>query len=61
MECQIYELEFGQSYPQPIIELEQTSRRARDTMWAFQKRDDVQQESKRILKLHTLPNRPRKI
>lgn len=59
MECQIYEVELGRTYPYPIIDLEQTSKRARDTLWAFQKRDDVQQESKRILKQHTLPNRPR--
>ena len=60
MESQLYDVILGQTYPHPIVDLEQTAKRARDSLWAFQKRDDVQQESKRILKQHTLPNRPRK-
>jgi deoxyribodipyrimidine photo-lyase len=59
MEQVMYGITIGQDYPAPIIDLEQSAKAARDKLWAFQKRDDVQAEGRRILKRHTLPNRPK--
>jgi deoxyribodipyrimidine photo-lyase len=44
-------------YPEPIINLSEAHRKARETLWALQKRPEVQLESRRILGRHTLPNR----
>ncbi|MFT4994380.1 MAG: deoxyribodipyrimidine photo-lyase [Paraglaciecola sp.] len=57
MEQQMYGVTLGQDYPEPIIDLEQSAKAARDKLWAFQKRDDVRAEGRRIIKRHTLPNR----
>jgi deoxyribodipyrimidine photo-lyase len=59
MEEQLYSVILGEHYPKPIIDIDASARRARDKLWAFQKRDDVQREGRRVLKRHTLPNRPR--
>ncbi|HAQ47744.1 MAG TPA: deoxyribodipyrimidine photolyase [Glaciecola sp.] len=59
MEQQMYCLQIGVDYALPIIDLETSAKAARDKLWAFQKRDDVQAEGRRILKRHTLPNRPK--
>ena len=59
MEQQMYAIQIGIDYPKPIIDFEISAKTARDKLWAFQKRDDVQAEGRRILKRHTLPNRPR--
>lgn len=59
MEQQMYDVHLGVDYPAPIINFETTAKAARDKLWAFQKRDDVQAEGRRILKRHTLPNRPK--
>lgn len=61
MEQQMYGVIIGQDYPHPIIDLEKSSKAARDKLWAFQKRDDVQAEGRRILKRHVLPSRPKKM
>jgi deoxyribodipyrimidine photo-lyase len=49
----------GIDYPHPIIDFETSAKAARDKLWAFQKRDDVKAEGRRILQRHTLPNRPK--
>ena len=54
-----YDVKMGVDYPIPIIDFEASSKAARDKLWAFQKRDDVQAEGRRILRRHTLPNRPK--
>jgi deoxyribodipyrimidine photo-lyase len=59
MEQQMYDVTIGVDYPIPIIDFEASSKAARDKLWAFQKRDDVQAEGRRILRRHTLPNRPK--
>ena len=61
MEQQMYDVKLGVDYPLPIIDFEISAKAARDKLWAFQKRDDVQAEGRRILKRHTLPNRPKNI
>jgi deoxyribodipyrimidine photo-lyase len=59
MEQQMYDLQLGIDYPRPIIDFEISAKAARDKLWAFQKRDDVQAEGRRILRRHTRPNRPK--
>ena len=59
MEQRFYQFIPGNDYPMPIIDLELAMQKARDKLWAFQKRDDVQAEGKRILARHTLPDRPK--
>lgn len=59
MEQKMYAVQIGVDYPKPIIDIETSAKLARDKLWAFQKRDDVQAEGRRILKRHTLPNRPK--
>lgn len=59
MEQQMYDVTIGVDYPMPIIDFEISAKAARDKLWSFQKRDDVKAEGRRILRRHTLPNRPR--
>ena len=59
MEQAMYGIKLGKDYPKPIIDLDTSARAAREKLWAFQKRDDVQAEGLRVLHRHTLPNRPR--
>lgn len=61
MEQRMYGLVLGEGYPHPVIDLDVEMRRARETLWAFQKSDDVQAEGRRVLAKHTLPNRPRNV
>lgn len=49
---QLYECELGKDYPFPIVDLEETRKRASDLVWSFRKKDDVKEEGKRILKKH---------
>jgi deoxyribodipyrimidine photo-lyase len=59
MEQQMFDVCIGVDYPMPIIDFDISAKAARDKLWAFQKRDDVKAEGRRILRRHTLPNRPR--
>lgn len=59
MEQSMCGVTLGKDYPHPIIELTQNAKQARDKLWGFQKREDVQREGERVLNRHTLPNRPR--
>lgn len=57
MEQQLYGLEIGQDYPLPIVDLEESGKKARDFIWRIQKDKEVRKEARRILAKHTLPNR----
>ncbi len=61
MEQTLFGVQLGQDYPLPVVDFEQAYRQARDRVYGFQKRDDVQAEGQRILARHTLPNRPRMV
>ena len=52
MESQLYGIVLGQDYPQPIVHLQQSSKRARDALWAWRKHAAVKQENQRILRRH---------
>jgi deoxyribodipyrimidine photo-lyase len=49
----------GKNYPKPIVNLADSRKQASDLLWNKQKEPLVYQESKRILKRHTLSNRKR--
>ena len=57
MEEVLYRFRPGQTYPAPIVKLEQSRKKASDILWNLQKNNLVRKESRRILQRHTLPNR----
>ncbi|MCL5974611.1 MAG: DNA photolyase family protein [Gammaproteobacteria bacterium] len=52
MESMMLNFELGRDYPFPIVDIKATSKQSRDSLWAWRKRDDVQQENQRILRRH---------
>lgn len=54
MEQQLYNFHLGKDYPEPIVDLETTRKRASETLWSLRKNRKVKEESARILKKHTL-------
>ncbi len=52
IEQQLYNCEIGKDYPAPIVDIEETRKRASDIMWSFRKKDEVKKEAKRILQKH---------
>lgn len=56
-EEQMYNFTPGVDYPKPIVDIEESRKYASDVLWKMQKEPLVYQESKRILKRHTLANR----
>ena len=52
IEQQFYKCEIGKDYPEPIVNIEETRKKASDIVWSFRKNDDVKEEGKRILKKH---------
>jgi len=42
----------GRGYPLPIVDLQQSSRLARDKIWGHKKHPAVQKEKKRLLQTH---------
>ncbi len=57
MEQMFHGFELGNDYRQPIVPLEESSRFARNTIHAFKKSKEVIEDSYRVLKKHTVPNR----
>ena len=52
MESSFYNFKIGKDYPSPIIDIKDTSRKAKDKIWGHLKNNKVKQEKKRILKIH---------
>lgn len=60
MEQQFYNCKIGENYPAPIVNIEATRKYASDIVWSFRKKEEVQQEGKRILEKHVSnPNKPK--
>jgi deoxyribodipyrimidine photo-lyase len=58
MEQQFYNCIIGKDYPAPIVDIEETRKKATEIVWSFRKKDEVKQEGKRILEKHVNnPNR----
>ena len=61
IEQQFYNCEIGKDYPFPIVDIEETRKKASDIVWSFRKQDAVKEEGKRILNKHVSnPNKPKK-
>lgn len=56
METQLYGVKLGQDYPWPVVDLQQSSKQARDGLWAWRKNTAVKQENQRILRRHVRPD-----
>lgn len=54
MEQQLYNFRLGIDYPLPIIDIDETRKKASDILWNLRKNKTVKQESRRILNTHTL-------
>ena len=54
MEQLFYDFKLGTDYPFPIVDIEETRKKASDILWNLRKNKTVKQESQRILKKHTL-------
>lgn len=57
MEQGFIDFKLGRDYPYPIVDIQETRKKASDTLWNLRKNKTVKNESERILKKHTLPNR----
>ena len=53
MEQTFYNFELGKDYPERIINIDKSSARARDVLWAFRKTQAVRIENQKILIKHT--------
>jgi deoxyribodipyrimidine photo-lyase len=47
----------GKDYPNPIVDLEVSRKKASQTLWDYRKREIVKEENRRILRKHTLKDR----
>ena len=56
LEMQMYGLELGVDYPLPVVNIEDSGRKARDLLWRWRSRAEVKREKSRILNRHTRPN-----
>ncbi|MER0442306.1 deoxyribodipyrimidine photo-lyase [Emticicia sp. W12TSBA100-4] len=60
MEQDLYGFRLGENYPFPIIDLEQTTKFAKDKLWGIRKNIEVKAESKRILSKHVVHRKKKK-
>ncbi len=56
LEAQMYQLPEDSPYLNPVIDLDESGKAARERLWSFKGRLDVKQESKRILARHVRPD-----
>jgi deoxyribodipyrimidine photo-lyase len=52
MEQEFYQCKIGVDYPQPIVDIEETRKKASDIVWSFRSTSLVKIEGKRILAKH---------
>ena len=57
MDQQFCNFKLGKDYPKPIVDLETSRKKASDTLWKLRNDKTVLEESKRILRKHTLKKR----
>lgn len=55
LEQMLYGVELGSDYPYPIVDLDESRKKASDIVWSFRKQSSVKQEGQRILKKHVNP------
>ena len=59
LEQVFYNFKLGVDYPEPIVDIKINRKKASDILWNMKKDPDVQRESYRILKRHTISYRDR--
>lgn len=59
LEQGLYNFKLGIDYPEPIVDIKENRKRASDILWNMKTDPEVQKESFRILKRHTLQDRSR--
>ena len=52
MESKFYQFKIGNDYPLPIVDINETSKKAKNKIWGHLKNKTVQKEKTRILKTH---------
>ena len=52
MELSFLNFKLGEDYPHPIVDLQKSSKEARDKIWKYMKKKMVKKEKQRILKTH---------
>ncbi|RUO39493.1 deoxyribodipyrimidine photolyase [Pseudidiomarina aestuarii] len=52
MEQALYNCRLGKDYPEPIIDLTERAKIARDLLWGYRKQSSVKEEGKRIVQTH---------
>ena len=57
LEKQLFAIDDNGTYPEPIIDIDEAAKVARDRLWGFQKSPEVKQDARRILKKHIVPGR----
>jgi deoxyribodipyrimidine photo-lyase len=56
MEEVMFNFQLGRDYPYPIVDIKDSSKQSRDSLWAWRDREDVQNENQRILRRHVRLN-----
>ncbi|PWL33132.1 MAG: deoxyribodipyrimidine photolyase [Fluviicola sp. XM-24bin1] len=56
-EQEMYDFKLGEKYPHPLVNLEESGRKARTKIWGHRKHKEVQEEKKRILAVHVKPGK----
>lgn len=59
MEALFNDFQLGRNYPEPIVDIQSAAKSARERLWSYRKRDDVQRAIPQILGLHVRPNKPK--
>lgn len=52
MEQSLYDCQLGEDYPEPIIDLAERAKIARDLLWGYRKQKSVKEEGERIVQTH---------
>jgi deoxyribodipyrimidine photo-lyase len=60
MEQSLHEAVLNQDYPSPIVNLQESGKKARSKIWGHRKNEVVKQENKRILAMHVRKNKKKK-
>ncbi|WP_102796454.1 FAD-binding domain-containing protein [Bowmanella denitrificans] len=55
MEQQMYQVQLGQDYPLPLVDIQHSAKAARELLWAWRKRPEVRRQASRILRRHVRP------
>jgi deoxyribodipyrimidine photo-lyase len=56
LEQEFLNLVIGRDYPSPIVDHEQTAKKARQNIWGHRRNEEVKRENKRILRKHVIPS-----